>query len=152
MLHSYVRIYIHLIWTTKKREKLLNGDTRLLVKKHLVKNAQDKNINIDTLHVQPEHVHCLINLSSNQEVDDIVKLLKGESSHWINSENIITEKFGWQRGYGAFSISPSHLGAVRKYINNQDEHHKKKSFADEYKTILQKYGFSELETDESVDE
>ncbi len=73
-----------------------------------------------------------------------MKLLKGESSHWINENNLISQKFNWQRGYGAFSVSPSHLTVVRKYIANQDEHHRTKTFLEEYNTILKKYGLDPL--------
>jgi N-acetyl-anhydromuramyl-L-alanine amidase AmpD len=68
-------------------------------------------------------------------------LLKGESSHWINSENLINPKFSWQRGYGAFSISPSHIDAVGTYINNQNEHHRKKTYMEEVTALLAKYGY-----------
>jgi len=120
------------------------------MQRHLLKNANDKNIKVDCLNVQPDQVHLLINLPSDQKVDDIAKLLKGESSHWVNLENLIRGKFSWQRGYSAFSISPSHLPAVRPYIRDQDEHHRKKTFAEEFQTLLKKYGFTGAETDESV--
>jgi len=107
---------------------------------------------LDVLNVQSDHVHLLVHLQSNQNIDHIVKLLKGESSHWINAENLTRQKFSWQRGYGAFSLSPSHLDAVRHYIKNQDEHHRKKSFKEEFNVILKKYGFSTLQTDKSVPE
>lgn len=147
MLHSYVRVYIHLIWSTKGRVPTLINEVRPKVTEHLIANAKVKNISIDTINVQIDHLHALVALSSDQKIDDIARLLKGESSHWINAENIIREKFSWQRGYGAFSVSPSHLESVRTYIKNQDEHHRKKTFREEYETILRKYGFSETETD-----
>ncbi len=150
MLHSYTKIYVHLIWSTKNRERLLVKDVRPKVRQHVLQNAKQKSIHIDCLNMQIDHVHMLVSLSSDQKVDDVVKLLKGESSHWINSENLIRPKFSWQRGYGAFSISSSHIEAVRAYIMNQDEHHRKISFGEELRTILRKYGYSELETDESV--
>jgi len=102
--------------------------------------------------VQVDHLHLLVSLRSDQKVDEVAKLIKGESSHWINSENIVKPKFSWQRGYGAFSISPSHVEAVRKYILGQDEHHRKRTFAEEYRTILKRYGFADGKTDESVSE
>ncbi len=152
MLHSFTKIYIHLIWSTKARERLLMKDIRPVVKEHILEYAEVKNIKILSINVQIEHVHALVSLSSDQKVDDVVKLIKGESSHWINSESLIRPKFSWQRGYGAFSISTSHVDVVKRYIMNQDEHHRMKSFGDEFKTILQKHGYSTLETDESVSE
>ena len=142
MLHSYTKLYVHLIWGTKNRFNYFNKVIRDLVKDHILKYAKENNIEVLSINIQSDHLHLLISLRSDQKVDDIVKRLKGESSHWINSENIIKPKFSWQRGYGAFSISSSHLDAVKNYIKNQDEHHKKVSFIDEYKKILTKYGYS----------
>jgi len=142
MLHSYTKLYVHLIWGTKNRFNYFNKEIRDIVKDHILKYAKVNNIEVLSINIQSDHLHLLISLRSDQKVDDIVKRLKGESSHWINSENIIKPKFSWQRGYGAFSISSSHLEAVKNYIKNQDEHHKKVSFIDEYKKILTKYGYS----------
>jgi putative transposase len=152
MLHSYTKIYLHLIWSTKNREPYLTVDARPKAFEHLIQNAREKGIYVECMNIQIDHIHLLVNLPSDQKIDDVVKLLKGESSHWINSENIIKSKFSWQRGYGAFSVSPSHIEAVRKYIIGQDEHHRKKTFTEEYKMILNKYGFTDMETDESVPE
>lgn len=142
MLHSYTKLYVHLIWGTKNRFNYFNKEIRDIVKDHILKYAKVNNIEVLSINIQSDHLHLLISLRSDQKVDDIVKRLKGESSHWINSENIIKPKFSWQRGYGAFSISSSHLEAVKNYIKNQDEHHKKVSFIDEYEKILTKYGYS----------
>ena len=148
MLHSYTKLYVHLIWGTKNRFNYFNKEIRDLVKDHILKYAKENNIEVLSINIQSDHLHLLISLRSDQKVDDIVKRLKGESSHWINSENIIKPKFSWQRGYGAFSISSSHLDAVKNYIKNQDEHHKKVSYIDEYKKILTKYGYSIDNTNE----
>jgi len=142
MLHAYTRLFIHLVWSTKHRQRWLTTNLRPRLHEHLLENARSKHIAIDTLAVQPEHVHVLLNLQSNQQVDDVVKLLKGESSHWINAEDLVHPKFSWQRGYGAFSLSSSHVDALRTYITNQDEHHRNKSFAEEYEELLLKYGFT----------
>ena len=150
MLHSYTKIFVHLIWATKNREKVLTKEVRPLLQKHIALYARENETELDALNVQIEHVHALINLLSNQKVEEIIKLLKGESSHWVNERNMIPQRFSWQRGYGAFSVSPSHYERVKSYINNQDEHHRRRSFTEEYRTILRKYGFSEKETDESV--
>jgi REP element-mobilizing transposase RayT len=150
MLHSYIKVFIHFIWSTKEREKYLDKSARPQVERHLAENAWKNKILIDTLNVQIDHVHMLISLSSDQKIDDIARLLKGESSHWINEESIISGKFSWQRGYAAFSVNPMELDAVRWYIKNQDEHHRQKTFAEEYRSILEEHGFSIPETDESV--
>jgi REP element-mobilizing transposase RayT len=145
MLHSYVKVYVHFVWSTKNREPFLGDEVRPKVQNHVLIYAQTKNISIDTIGIQKEHIHLLVSMRSNQNIDDVAKLLKGESSHWINSENLIKPKFSWQRGYGAFSISPSHLDAVRTYINNQDEHHRNKSYSEEVADLLTKYGYDKNE-------
>jgi putative transposase len=150
MLHAYVKMFIHVVWATKEREKLLTKEAQTALQSHFVKYAGENDIQLDALSVQSDHVHILLNLMSDQRVGDIVKLLKGESSHWINERDLIAKKFSWQRGYGAFSISPSHYQIVKTYIMDQDEHHRKKAFVDEYRAILRKYSFSFIETDESV--
>ena len=150
MAHSLCRVYVHFVWTTKNVQRILISSARPRVHKHLFENARENSIFVETLNIQPEHVHLLIKLSQRQTVEDVAKMLKGESSHWINLHNIIEPKFAWQTGYGAFSVSYTHYKDVVAYINNQDEHHKRVSFIEEYKTLLRKYGFTETETDESV--
>ena len=150
MLHSFVRIHVHLVWSTKARERLLTKNIREVVRRHIIAYSAGKGIVVECMNVQIDHVHVLISLSSDQKIDDAVKLIKGESSHWINSENLVRPKFSWQRGYGAFSVSHAHVNAVRDYITHQDEHHRRTTYADETKMILMKYGYAASETDESV--
>lgn len=151
MLHSYTKIIVHFIWATKNRQKLLSKEIRAVVQAHIANCAKENNILLDSISVQTDHVHALIYLLSTQQVDQITKLIKGETSHWINENNMIPQKFSWQRGYGAFSVSPSHADIIRNYIKNQDEHHRRKTFHEEYNAILKKYGFTPIsETDESV--
>ncbi len=90
------------------------------------------------------HVHILFLLNPNFSVKDILKNIKGESSHWINQEDYSRSKFAWQTGYGAFSVSEGCVDEVCRYIINQKNHHQRKSFFDEYKELLEKHGFQEL--------
>lgn len=142
MLHSYVRVWIHLIWTTKNRKRILIPKICLVIHKHIIEYAAKSVVSIESLNIQPEHVHCLFNLLSNEKIEDIVKSLKGESSHWINEEKLLSGYFSWQRGYDAFSVSASQLEKVKAYIRNQDEHHRRLSFKEEYEAFLIKYGFT----------
>ena len=80
-------------------------------------------------------------MPANVCLSDFTKMIKGASSHWMNEQNLIQEKFSWQRGYGAFSVSASQLDAVKKYIRNQDEHDKRKTFEEEYQEWKKNYGF-----------
>jgi len=142
MLHSYTKLFVRIIWGTKDRFNYFIKEIRDIIKKYILDYAKENNIEILSINVQSDHWHFLIRLLSDQKVDEIIKRLKGESSHWINSENIIRPKFSWQKGYGAFSIISSHLEAVKNYIKNHDEHHMKVNFIDEYQKILTKYCYS----------
>jgi len=90
--------------------------------------------------VNAEHVHALIDLPTRYSIEETVKLFKGASSHWINQCRIVPAKFAWGRGYGAFSVSQSTLDKVSRYIRDQERHHRKRSFADEYETFVRAYG------------
>ncbi len=150
MAHSYAKIFVHLVWSTKNWKRFITHELRRQLFQHIMEYCKLNDIRVDSLAIQPEHVHALVSLRSDQKVDDVAKLIKGESSHWVNAENLVHPKFSWQRGYGAFSVSPSQVGTVREYIKNQDEHHRKKSFGEELEAILSSLGFniSNMEMDE----
>jgi len=138
----FVRIWVHLIWSTKNREPLLSKESRETVFEHIKSNARDKGIYLDTIGGYIEHVHTLISLKSDQTISKVAQLIKGESSHWANLHNVTKLKLEWQDEYVAVSVSESMVDIVREYIRNQEEHHRKKSFAEEYEEALRKYGFS----------
>ena len=91
-------------------------------------------------YVNAEHVHALIDLPTKYSIEEIVKLFKGASSHWINQNRVVAAKFSWGRGYGAFSVLQSNVDHVSKYIASQEEHHRKKTFAEEYEKFVRAYG------------
>jgi len=90
--------------------------------------------------VNPDHVHALIDLPTSKTIEEVMQLFKGSSSHWINEQNLCPGKFAWGRGYGVFSVSHSGVAEVSKYIANQDEHHRKKSYLAEFKLFVERYG------------
>ena len=135
---SYLKIWVHLVWSTKNRQPLLSREIRSILFPHIKKNAQQKGIYIDFINGHTDHIHILISLNKEQS---IVQLIKGESSYWINQQKLTTEKFRWQDQYFAVSVSESGINKVRDYIKNQEEHHKKKTFLQEYEEFMQKYGF-----------
>ncbi len=137
----FVKIWIHAVWSTKNREPLIIKTIRQSVFDHILQNAFKKEIFMDTVNGHLEHVHCLFRLKNDQTIKDIMQLLKGESSFWINQQKMINSKFRWQDEYFAVSVSESQVDAVRKYIQNQEEHHKKKTYMEEYDEFVQKYGF-----------
>ena len=137
----YVRIWVHLIWSTKNREPVLMSELREKVFAYLIENASKKNIHLDSINGVADHVHTLISLKSDQTIAKVVQLLKGESSHWVNDQKLAHGKFEWQDEYIAVSVSESMVDKVRQYIQNQEEHHRRKTFAEEYGEFLTKYGF-----------
>ena len=110
--------------------------------RRIQENARAKNIFIDFINGYKGHVHCLVSLDDDLSIGKIALLIKGESLHWINQQKSTPTKFEWQDEYIAISVSESMLEKVRQYIRGQGEHHRKKSFADEYEQILKKCGFS----------
>lgn len=91
-------------------------------------------------YVNSDHIHALIDLPTNYSIEDVMKLLKGGSSHWINENKFLYKNFIWGRGYGAFSVSESNLLKVINYIQGQEEHHKKKTYASEFEDFIKVYG------------
>lgn len=143
-LHSFTKLWIHIIWETLNREKLLGEKAGRLVSEYLFNYSSEKNIFMKVNYVNPEHVHALIDQPTNLSMEEIVKLYKGSSSHFINQEGIVPGKFSWGRGYAAFSVSESQVGKVAEYIRNQKEHHKVKSYAEEYELFMKKYNLKGL--------
>jgi hypothetical protein len=90
----------------------------------------------------------LLRLAHDQRIEDVSKLLKGESSHWINQNDIVPGKFSWQTGYAAFSVSPGSTDAGRAYIGSQDEHHRQRSFNEEFEVMLREAGYADDQVDE----
>ena len=140
---SWVRIYVHLVFSTKNREPFLNSiDLRKKIFQHIKQNADEKNIWLDCINGYQEHAHCLLSMGKDQSISKLAQLIKGESSFWINQNNLTEGKFVWQDDYWAVGVSESHIESVRKYIHNQEEHHSKKSFKEEISEFMEKYGWT----------
>lgn len=141
----FIKTYIHFVWSTKNREPYLNTkELRQKVWKHIQENARQKGIYIDFISGYSEHCHCLVSLGSNQTLQKVMQLIKGESSFWINKNKLIEGKFEWQDEYFAVSVSESMLNVVRNYIKNQEVHHSKMTFEKEYNEFIDKYQFKEI--------
>nr|WP_315152004.1 IS200/IS605 family transposase [uncultured Flavobacterium sp.] len=151
----FIKVYIHFVWSTKNRIPFLaTREIREKVWNHIRENAKEKGIHIDFINGYEEHCHCLISLGVDQTIQKVMQLIKGESSFWINKEAILSElppalagakeKFQWQEEYFAVSVSESILDKVRNYIKNQEQHHNKKSFNEEYDEFITKYGFQKF--------
>jgi len=136
----FVRVWVHLIWSTKNRQKIISDELKMKLIEHIKINAKEKNIWIDSINSVSDHIHILVSLGGEQSVSKVVMLIKGESSHWINKSSLLAQKFEWQDEYIALSVSESIVDKVRKYILNQVEHHQRKSFSEEYDEFLKKFG------------
>jgi putative transposase len=100
----------------------------------------EKNIYMKINYFNADHTHALIDLPTNLTIEQVMQLLKGSSSHWINQNHVVKGRFAWGRGSGAFSVSHSDVARVANYIARQEEHHRKKSFAEEYQLFVKRYG------------
>lgn len=139
---SYTKAWIHYVWSTKNHTPLLTKEIRKVIFPHILENAREKDIWIDTVNGHKEHVHCLVSLGKKQTIAKVAQMIKGESAFWLNKQKLGANKFFWQDDYFAVSICESER--VRKYIINQEEHHKKKTYNDEVNEFMQKYGFKYL--------
>ena len=120
----WVEVYIHFVWSTKNRYPFLaNKELRKRVWKHIKENGEKKGIKIHFVNGYSDHCHCLVTLKTNQNLKDIMHLIKGESSWWINKNNLTTKKFEWQDEYYSGSISKSLVEKVRNYIKGQEKRH-----------------------------
>lgn len=142
---SFVNIWVHVVWGTKRREPLLEKSARYEIFNHIRENAKTKGIHIDFINGYVDHVHCLISLNAKQDIATVVQALKGECSFWVNNKTkLLKHRLQWCDGYYAVSISVSGLDALREYIRNQEEHHRKKTFVEECEEFMRVYGFDQM--------
>jgi putative transposase len=138
---SFVKIWVHLVFATKNREPFLTNDLRYDLQKHIIENCKEKEIFLQAINRYTDHLHGLISLGKDQTISKVTQLIKGESSFWINKNNLTEEKFAWQDDFFAVSVSESQLGKVIGYIKNQEKHHQKKSFNEELDEFMVRYGW-----------
>ena len=146
MSNTYTKIYIHAVFAVKYRKAQLHPDWRknlFGVIGNIVNQEGGNTILINGVH---DHVHCFFILKSSMSVSKMMQLIKGNSSKWINAQKLTNSKFSWQSGYGAFSYGQYQVNDVVKYIQNQELHHKKKTFKEEYLLLLEKF---EVDYDET---
>jgi putative transposase len=133
---SHINIVVHAVWGTKSRTQIISDPVRIQLCDHIKYNAKKKSIFIDTINGHTDHMHSLMHLRSDLNIGDQMQLIKGESSHWLNGAGLLPNRFEWGDEYFAESVSPKEMHAVRAYIRNQQEHHKKISFEEEYNNFI----------------
>jgi putative transposase len=139
MANTYTQIYIQTVFAVENRGCLIQNEWKDELYKYItgiVKNNDHKLIAINGM---PDHIHIFIGMKPDQSVSDLLQDIKGGSSKWINEKGFVKGKFKWQSGFGAFSYSQSHIDTVVKYIQQQEEHHQRKTFKEEYVALLKAF-------------
>jgi putative transposase len=132
----FVDVMIHAVWGTKNRFPYITKDIRSSIHEHIKSNAKEKNIFIDSINGVEDHLHVVFALRPSLSIAKTIQLIKGESSFWINKQKLIKNGFEWCDEYYAESVGRSHMGALRLYIQNQEEHHRRKTFKEECDEIF----------------
>ena len=136
---TFSQIYFQVVFAVKGRENLIAKPWRDELHKYIagiIKGKEQKSIIVNGV---ADHIHCFIGLKPSMRISDLVRDIKNNSTNFINEKKLVKGKFSWQEGYGAFSYSHSHIETVYDYILNQEKHHKKKTFKDEYLEFLKKF-------------
>ena len=140
MANTYTQIYIHIVFAVKGRQNLISKNWNEELYKYITGIITNEDQKLIVINGMPDHIHILIGLKPNKALSDLVRDIKANSSRFINEKRWINGKFEWQTGFGAFSYNHSQLTNVINYIQNQEEHHKKKTFKQEYLQFLKKFG------------
>ncbi len=139
MANTYSQIYLHFIFVVRYRESMLKDSFRGDLHRYMTGIVQKKGHKLIAINSVDDHAHIFIGFDVNDKIPDLVRDLKKDSTNYINDKNIFKGKFYWQTGYGVFSYSHSQIDQVVKYIQNQQIHHQKKTFREEYIEFLEKY-------------
>jgi putative transposase len=139
MANTYTQIYLQIVFSVKGRQNLIEKKWRDELYKYICGIANAKEQKVYAIGGIADHIHILVSIKPNIAISDLVRDIKANSSKWINEKGLVIGKFQWQEGFGAFSYGQSQLDDVIAYINNQEQHHQKKTFKDEYLDLLQKF-------------
>ena len=140
MPQSLSLVIVHVIFSTKERRPFLDKDTRPKLHAYLATVARNAGCEAYRVGGVADHVHLAIRLSRTITIADLVETLKTSSSKWVKTQSTDLAAFSWQRGYGCFSVGPSDLEALKAYIDDQENHHQTRTFQDELRMFLKKYG------------
>ncbi len=145
MPNTYTQIHLHFIFAVQNRASLIQKEWKDRLHQYITGIIQKNNHKLLIINGMPDHIHIVAGVRPSQSVSDLLQDIKGSSSKWINDNKLVKGKFQWQEGYGAFSYSKSALPKLIEYVKYQEEHHKKKTFLDEYREFLKAF---EIEYDE----
>jgi putative transposase len=139
MAGTFSQVYIQIVFAVKGRENIISKVWKDDLHKYIagiIKGKEQKSIIVNGM---PDHIHAFVGLRPSMSISDLVRDIKNNSSNFINDHKFVKGKFSWQEGYGAFSYSHSQIGQVYDYVLNQEEHHKKRTFKEEYLELLKKF-------------
>ncbi len=136
---TFTKIHIQLVFAVQHRAALIAREWKSELHKYITAIIQERNHKLLQINSMPDHIHILLGLRPKDSIASLTQLVKSESTKWINNSGKTKSKFNWQEGYGAFSYSPKDVPGVIEYIANQESHHKKTSFLEEYKAFLQEF-------------
>ena len=145
MANTYSQIYIQVVFAVKGRQHFIKESFRERLQQYIAGVIAKKQQKLMAIYCMPDHTHIFISIQPDVSVSDIVRDIKAGSSSFLKDENLVPSSFSWQAGFGAFSYAKSQSQAVINYVLNQPEHHKKKTFREEYLEFLEKF---EIEYDE----
>jgi len=140
MPNTYTQIHIHAVFAVQNRKSLISKEWQERLYKYIIAIIHKRNHKVLAIGGMPDHIHILFGFRPTQALSALMQEVKRDTSEWINQNKFVTGKFKWQEGYGAFSYSKSQIPNVAKYIENQEKHHSKKTFAEEYRKILEDFG------------
>jgi putative transposase len=139
MANTYTQIYVHLVFSVKNRDPLITKNFKDNLLKYITGIIKKRGCKLLTINSMPDHIHILLSLNPEKSISSLVREIKVFSVKYINENKLCKFKFNWQEGYGAFSYSGSQVDKVKSYIENQDKHHSKLTFNDEYVLFLKKF-------------
>lgn len=142
MANTYTQIYIQYVFAVQNRVSLIQSVWKDELYKYITGIVQNNKHKLIAINGMPNHLHVFVGYKPHQSMPDLLQDIKGSSSGWINKNGFVKGKFRWQEGYGAFSYSHSHIDRVVKYIKNQEQHHKKKTFNEEYLELLKRFNIN----------
>jgi putative transposase len=136
MSNTNTQIYIHCVFAVRFRHAMISRDWDGRLRHYITAIVQNNGHKMIAINNMPDHLHLFVGLNPDQSISHLMQQVKGDSSEWINKEKLTVKKFNWQAGYGAFSYARSQITNVASYIENQQEHHRKKNFLEEYRKML----------------
>ena len=139
MANTYTQIHIQAVFAVQNRECIIQKSWKEELYKYIAGIVQNNNHKLLCINGMPDHIHILFGLRPSQSISELMQDIKGSSSRWINEKHLVHSKFSWQEGYGAFSYSNSDVPAIIQYILNQTDHHKRKTFTEEYHEMLKAF-------------